>query len=221
MTLQITSGGGAGWAGIPGLDPEANDVRFALMALGDLMGTSEDLVRACAQLVAEEGVAALSLRKVAQRVGIKAPSVYAHFEGKEALLLAAQGEACAGLREALLSHAKGPTPRKRLVAMGLGYLAFAEAHPDLFDLMFFATRSASVDPAGETPESSPYGVLRAEVARFLGDEGPKADELSFGIWSLVHGAAVLRRTHLKGLPLPLKAWAQSNLSALLDQWEAR
>ena len=49
------------------------------------MTTRDALVRASADLIAEQGTAAFSLRKVAERVGIKAPSIYVHFDDKEAL----------------------------------------------------------------------------------------------------------------------------------------
>ena len=51
------------------------------------------IIDAAWALAREEGLAALTLRGVADRVGIKAPSLYSHFESKHAIYDAMFGEA--------------------------------------------------------------------------------------------------------------------------------
>ena len=182
------------------------------------MKTATALVQACIDLVAKDGVANLSLRKVAERAGIKAPSIYEHFANKDALLAAARGQACTCLRDTLLAHSTGKTPHERLVNMGMGYLYFAEQYPALFSLMFMEFSAEHEGLHAPFGEDDPYVVLRSAVADFLSDDGPIADAMSFGVWSLVHGAAVLRHTHLQGFAAPLDMFTTQHLNALLDGW---
>ncbi len=185
------------------------------------MSTRDDLVRACADLIAEQGVGALSLRRVAERVGIKAPSIYVHFASKEALLAAASQLAAGALGECLKAGCTGDDARARLVSTAHGYLRFADQHPSLFALLFMelpSTRRSLDEPPDAT---SPYLLLLTRVHEFLGDGPGQAELLAFGIWALVHGAAVLRRTHLRDFVGPLDEGTRLNLECLLDGWRPR
>lgn len=182
------------------------------------MTTRDALVRAAADLIAAQGTAAFSLRKVAERVGIKAPSIYVHFGSKEALLAEASRHAAGALGEFLRADCKGRDARARLLATAMGYLRFADAHPTLFALFFMELPSVrrSLD---EVPDAdSPYAFLLARVTDFLGGERQPAEFLGFGIWSMVHGAAVLRQTHLRDFSGPIVAGIRQNLECLLDGW---
>jgi AcrR family transcriptional regulator len=181
------------------------------------LGTREAIVEACSALIAEEGVAALSLRKVAARVGIQAPSIYQHFDSKEALLGASRAAAMQALGHYLAASPHGRDARARLLATGMGYVAFAREQPRFFTLLFM--ESGGRRSLEEPPDAdSPYVWLLQGVHHFLGAEHPRAEWLAFGIWSLVHGAAVLRQTHLKDFDGPLDEGVHANLDALLDGW---
>lgn len=185
--------------------------------------TRDALVRACAELVAEEGLAALSLRKVAGRVGIKAPSIYVHFANKEALLAEASRQARQALGEAMRRDFKGRDARQRLLCTAMAYLHFAEQQPMLFALFFIELPSVRRSLDDLPQASSPYGFLIERVADYLGDgrEDDRREEverLAFGIWSLAHGAAVLRQTHLRDFSGPVVEATRLNLERLLDGW---
>jgi AcrR family transcriptional regulator len=180
--------------------------------------TRDALIRACADLVAEQGLAALSLRKVADRVGIKAPSIYVHFASKEALLAEAGQHAAAALGAYLRKACKGSDARQRLLATALGYLGFAAARPSLFALFFHELPSVRRSLDELPPADSPYGFFIERVSEFLGGERARVEILGFGIWSMVHGAAVLRQTHLRGLSGPIVDGTRRNLERLLDGW---
>jgi AcrR family transcriptional regulator len=184
------------------------------------VGTRENLVDAAITLIAEEGLDALSLRKVAQRVGIRAPSIYQHFADKDELLATARAAALQGLGLAMAASESGRDARRRLVTVAMGYYAFALEQPHAFRLLFAATPSGRGSLAEAPDADSPYGHLLAAVQRFLGPGQPRAEFLAFGIWSLVHGAAVLRHTHLKDFDAPFAEALQTNLERLLDGWRA-
>lgn len=181
--------------------------------------TRDALIRACADLIAEDGLASLSLRKVAERVGIKAPSIYAHFDNKDALLAAASEQASAALGDFLRQDCQGPDTRARLLSTAMGYLRFADAQPSLFALFFMALPSVRRSLDDRPDANSPYGFLIDRVSDFLGGERQQVEILAFGIWSLVHGAAVLRQTHLRDFSGPIVAGTRQNLERLLDGWK--
>lgn len=185
------------------------------------MGTRDDLVLACTEMIVQDGLAAFSLRKLAERIGIKAPSIYEHFENKQALVDEARRSATTALGDGLRAHCKGRGPRPRLITTALGYLQFAQEHPSLFALLLTETQSRRRGLDEPPDEDSPYAFLLARVNDFLGEGRRHGEVLSFGVWSLVHGAAVLRHTHLKEFSAPVVAGTRKNLEALLDGWQSQ
>lgn len=93
---------------------------------------------AAVELLEETGdESAITLRSVARRVGIAAPSIYRHFPDQPAIMLAVAQQAFAEL-EGQLSAAldAGDDPRQRLFAVCHAYLTFAEDHPGRYRTMF-------------------------------------------------------------------------------------
>ncbi|MDI1245249.1 MAG: TetR/AcrR family transcriptional regulator [Rhodoferax sp.] len=186
------------------------------------MSTADEIVQVCTQMIACDGVAKLSLRKVAAQVGIKAPSIYEHFRSKDHLLSEVRRRAATALHQALMAQSKGNTPREQLLGMAEGYQDFACTQPALFALFFAALPSDRINLADNVSHDSPYAVLLDCARRVLGDSSADAEGLCFGVWALVHGAAVLRQTHLRNFAHPVVAEAtRQALGALLDGWLAR
>jgi AcrR family transcriptional regulator len=142
---------------------------------GDLRAA---LLRAAAELLEKQGLAALSLREVARRAGVSHNAPYRHFPNREALLA---GLAAEGFR--MLADGQASGGRER----GLAYVRFALEHPQRFRLMF-----GGVLPIGE------YAELREEGRRaYQGLEdgfrelGEDARLAAAAAWSLVHGLSNL------------------------------
>ncbi|MFE6486024.1 TetR/AcrR family transcriptional regulator [Streptomyces sp. NPDC057757] len=98
-----------------------------------------EIVAAAVELLDETGdEGAVTLRSVARRVGIAAPSIYRHFPDQPAIMLAVVRNAFAELDEQLRAavHAAGDAPRERLLALCRSYLEFAQAHPGRYRTMF-------------------------------------------------------------------------------------
>src|SRR5215471_7451264 len=91
----------------------------------------EEIVDAASALLAESGdVKHLTLRGVARRVGIAAPSVYLHFPDVEHLALAVTERRFPELGAAIAAGAYGiRDPVEALVAGSLAYCRFAVEHP--------------------------------------------------------------------------------------------
>jgi AcrR family transcriptional regulator len=99
----------------------------------------DEIVAAAVELIDETGdESAITLRSVARRVGVAAPSIYRHFPDQPAIMLAvvrqAFGELDAELRAALAAADDGP--RHRLYAVCHAYLEFAQKHPQRYRTMF-------------------------------------------------------------------------------------
>lgn len=124
----------------------------------------EEIVAAAVALLDETGDEhAITLRSVARRVGIAAPSIYPHFPDQPAIMLAVvRGEFAEmenSLRGAL--EAAGDDPRQRLYAVCEAYLEFARLHPGRYRTMFGGLW---------TPTPGESSVTREDLAT-LGGEG--------------------------------------------------
>ena len=94
---------------------------------------AREIVAAARILLEQEGPEGLSMRRLAERLGVRAPSLYKHLADKGALEAAIISEALAEQAdafEAALSGAADP-----LAQIGAAYRAFALAHPHLYRLI--------------------------------------------------------------------------------------
>lgn len=99
----------------------------------------DEIVEAAVGLLDETGDERfLTLRAIAKRAGIAAPSIYRHFPDQPAIMLAVVRDAFAELELALraaLADA-GAVPRQRLLAICHAYLDFAQSRPQRYRTMF-------------------------------------------------------------------------------------
>ncbi len=102
---------------------------------GDLKNT---LIQAGIEILAEEGVGGLSLRKVAQKAGVSHNAPYFHFADKQALIAAISTEGYRTLFEQLvmIRETYQADPRRQLVEAAFMYLRFAQNRPAHFKVTF-------------------------------------------------------------------------------------
>lgn len=155
------------------------------------------LLAAALDLLEDDGLEALSLRRVAARVGVSHAAPAHHFPTLRALLnaLAAIGFERFGAAMRDARAAAAPDPAAQMRAARHGYLTFAEAHPALFRLMFTATLIDWRDPALTEAADASYRQLAeicAPAAAHLGLATPEQHvALERLVWSQVHGEAHL------------------------------
>jgi AcrR family transcriptional regulator len=120
-----------------------------------------DILAAAAELLDETGdEQAVTLRAVARRVGISAPSIYSHFADRQAILFALAQTAFAELTEQLSAAGGGEDVVARLRAVCAAYLDFAATRPQRYRVMFGGLWNA----AGAVAEAA----ITAEEATTLG-----------------------------------------------------
>ena len=95
---------------------------------------ADEIIDAATSLLLDsEAASAVSIRAVADRVGVTPPSIYLHFDDKDALLEAVCARYFERLDEELAAASKGiDDPLERALQMGIAYVRFAVATPVLY-----------------------------------------------------------------------------------------
>ncbi|SEP97288.1 TetR/AcrR family transcriptional regulator [Thalassovita taeanensis] len=152
------------------------------------------LIAAGITVLEEDGMAGLSLRKVAAKVGVSHAAPAHHFNGKNGLLL---GIAAEGFRTFVKLMQEGrdtaaPDPQAQLLGLCHGYLKFADEHQALFQLIFSTEIKNDPDEDLRKVSLQAFDMLVDTCALFEpSPQHERANEVM--IWSLVHGYATLRR----------------------------
>ncbi len=163
--------------------------------------TRQAILRAASELLLAEGYGALSLRRVAERAGYTATTIYRHFPDKDALVYAVSEEGFRLLAARLASAAGEPDPFGSLEAVALAYVDFGLEHPVYYGVMFVSHpdqlwRRSPDQPASRIDRLS---ALRGAVAAALATrQPPESDVLavSNALWAVTYGAVSL------GLAMP-------------------
>ncbi|MBL7495935.1 TetR/AcrR family transcriptional regulator [Frankia sp. CNm7] len=169
---------------------------------------AEEILLAAEQLLVEAGTEdAVTLRAVAERVGVTTPSVYLHFADKSALLAAVCLKGWAELGATMAAAAEGVAdPFEVLRRYGASYVRFGLDHPVQYRLLLMTRASAAV-PAGGQPGVTATDVTAAEVVAATAaldqitqvtqlciDAGlfrGEAQALALSMWAAVHGCVSL------------------------------
>ncbi|HEY2678146.1 MAG TPA: TetR/AcrR family transcriptional regulator [Steroidobacteraceae bacterium] len=107
------------------------------------MDTAKKITAAARRLLDADGAEAVSMRRVADAVGITAMAIYRHFPDRAALLNAVAGEGFADLTAYLSGRRFRGGPEARLAKMIEIYLEHALENPRLFELMFLMKREGA------------------------------------------------------------------------------
>jgi len=161
--------------------------------------TRSRILSVASELYTKEGLAGLSMRRVAERVGLTAPAIYRHFEDKEALLQAL-GEEGFRLFGAYLWEALGEgTPEARLVHTGERYLRFALEQSRYYEVIFISPASElglermpqqNRERLGSSFQFLVDRVTECMAAGVLAQAEPV--DVAISIWAHVHGLVSLR-----------------------------
>lgn len=151
----------------------------ASSAPDELSPRAREIVGVALELLEEAGPEGLSMRRLAERVGIRAPSIYKHLPDKEALeaaIISVGFELQADRFEAALAGATDP-----LTALAACYREFACAHPHLYRLMTERElRRDLLTPGAEARAARP-------IIEAVGDD----PDLARAAWAFAHGMAIL------------------------------
>lgn len=129
--------------------------------------TSEKIASAARRLLDREGADAVTMRRVAEAVGITAMAVYRHYPNRAGLLNALADEGFAELTLRLESLRTSGDMTKRLERVMDVFLDHALERPRLFELMFLKPREGARRfpedfRAGRSPTANPSEVILRE-----------------------------------------------------------
>ena len=140
---------------------------------------AREIVTAGRELLEREGPRALSMRRVAQSLGIRAPSIYKHLPDKDALeaaIISTGFEEQAALFEAAIENSDDP-----LGALAVAYRDFARHHPHLYRLMTErALNRELLVPGSEERAALPLHQATGENL-----------DLARAAWAFAHGMTIL------------------------------
>ena len=139
---------------------------------------------------------AVSIRAIAEAVGVTPPSIYLHFEDKDALLLAVCAEHFAKLDEVSEAAVVGvKDPMERIERRGRAYIQFGLDNPEPYRIMFMTRTASSFHLTDdELAEMAAFDHLRQDVeAAMAAGQMPKGDSFAIGcgLWAVVHGITSL------------------------------
>lgn len=159
----------------------------------------DEILAVAAAMLADTGnEEAVSIRAVAERVGVTPPSIYLHFADKEALLEAVCVESFVAFDERIASAAQASAgPLEALRAVGRSYVEFALERPEHYRYMFMRRPDPEVNAPSAAELETIGGLARLiELVRkgqATGAIEPRRDavEISYTLWCATHGVAAL------------------------------
>ncbi|GIE82495.1 TetR family transcriptional regulator [Actinoplanes philippinensis] len=138
-----------------------------------------EIVDAARDLLDREGPDALTMRRLAESLGIRAPSLYKHLPDKDALEAAVISLAFEEFGDALAAATEHADDR--LWALAVAYRGFALDHPHLYRLMTGRPLRRDLLAPGSEQRGS----------RALDDATGGDADLGRALWAFAHGMTVL------------------------------
>jgi len=162
---------------------------------GETRSALAAILDATRDLLAEGGIEALSMRAVAERVGVSATAIYHHFENKQALVdrvvLDAFDRFGTQLAQAAARHPEGSLARVQ--AIGQAYVRFAVENETYFRVIFSIAAPNPRDPQ-DLPHGGGYPVLRESIVAAMATGAMRQadpDLMAHYLWTHVHGVVTL------------------------------
>jgi AcrR family transcriptional regulator len=159
------------------------------------------VLQAAGQIVDAEGLDALKLSALAERLGVRTPSLYNHIAGlgglRRELALLSTRQLSARLARAAI----GKTTDEALLALAEAFRGYIREHPGLYALTVGASRLQ--DPPDRELIAAEDGVVQVVLAVLAsyGLHDEPAVHAVRGLRSVVHGFATLESAGGFGLPL--------------------
>jgi AcrR family transcriptional regulator len=158
------------------------------------------VIQAAADLADAEGFDQLTLASLAERLGVRVPSLYNHVSGlpglRRDLVLLGSRELSARLARATIGRAADDA----VVALAQAYRAFAREHPGLY-----AAAQRAPDPADQEAQAAAREVVEivlAVLAAYSLQEETAIHAVR-GLRSALHGFVTLEASGGFGIPLGL------------------
>ncbi len=182
------------------------------------------IVAAAREMIRADGLASLSLRRLATQLGVTAPALYAHVSDKRELLRAVAELEFEQLRNRFTAVV-ATTALERIRAHCRAYIDHARENPELFDVMFLfpPDLGPSDVPEGAVlpAATSVFAVALAAVEDAIAAGDIVSDDpllVALALWAASHGVATALQLGL-GLPAAFEEQLTSEVTdRLLRGW---
>jgi AcrR family transcriptional regulator len=169
------------------------------------LATREEILRVAGEMLLEVGPEELSLRQVAHRAGFSPGALYTYFSSRDEIIASLLKESFARLDAYIRRVPSTLEPPERVVELAMAYMDFARDNP--VDLRCILNGCASalmpesglamgLDAARLIGQTFREGV---EKGVFAPPHAQSAAEMTYGLWALVHGMALLSGVDLSGV----------------------
>lgn len=147
-----------------------------------------EIVDAAWALAQEKGLAEFTLRDVAEKVGMRAPSLYTHFESKHAIYDAMFGQGWTDYEQLALAEFADlpPAPRSAVRRAARMFFDFAVANPARHQLL----NQRTIPGFEPSPESYAPAVRVLEMGRRLFRDRGLSDAADYDIWVAMIGGLI-------------------------------
>ncbi len=165
----------------------------------------DEIIAAAERLLIERGSQdAVSIRAIADAVGVTPPSIYMHFADKDELFVAVCDARFEQLARLSTESAAGATSAvDELRRRGEAYIRFGLENPEQYRVLFLGAEATSVS-VEEIAKWACLADLIDAVRRAIDDGAIAAEDpfiVALGLWAAVHGLVSLLITK-PGVPWP-------------------
>lgn len=168
---------------------------------------TDTLINAAAEIADHSGWETLTFAALAQKLGVRSPSLYNHIGGLPELKRELSVYSMKKFGDILKKAVAGLTGNEAIYALSDAYLEFARIHPGLYEATVRSQNDSAIQAAGKESIAlileaiSPYGLDEANAIHIVR-----------GLRSLLHGFASLQSSGGFGIPLA----AEESLRTALD-----
>ena len=184
----------------------------------DVAQFRDRLCDAAERQFAEHGLDAVTMRQLAQDLGVSPMTPYRYFKDKDAILAAVRARAFDRHADALEAAFEGPGDlQARANAVGEAYVRFALTNPEAYKLMFDVKQPS----ADDYPDLVRAGIrskktMTAHVRDMIkaGDMRGDPDMIGHMFWSAIHGAIQLQMADMLAPPYDAPAIIMETVETL-------
>lgn len=183
--------------------------------------TKTKIIESARDIYLEDGLNALSMRKVAKHAGMSTMAAYRHFENKDDLIGHVILEGFRIFQQYFFRALEGRSPMERLSLSSDAYLYFALENHKYYEVMFMSIAHVTDTP----PSQRGQDLVRAAV-QFLYDriaecvdeglmDGPVSKRKVVHLWSHSHGLISLYLSGHLDSSTPFTELYQESMSIML------
>jgi len=180
--------------------------------------TQQAILTAAREIINKQGIEALSMRAIADKIDYSPAGLYNHYDSKEEIVGELVRQGFQRFAHYLNQVDKSLPVEDYMVEMGLAYIDFAVKNSDFFLLMFTTAplidaedfQISKPDAIDALQSDHAFGILVRGVERCVQEgiyhihPGYGLIEMAHAAWSLVHGIAMLQISLLRQTPLEIE-----------------